>query len=810
MSAQPTVRIRPRWHKVLSDLWGNKVRTLLVVASIMVGLFAMGMIATIHDILFRDTRTSYAAVNPANIQVNAGNFDDDMVDTVRSVEGVKEAEGVRLFYLMVRTGSDQWSRIAIQAIPNFDQMTINRVLLDRGSWPPRDHQIVVERNKQGDLYQAQPGMMEVRLSSGKIRRLALTGVVHDLTVGITSVSGGYFTAPIQGYINTDTLEWLEQPDSYNLLYETVKDQADDESHIRAVANRVTKIMEDNGGLVFNSIVRGSHDHPNAAYLDAMTGVLYILGFLVVFLSAFLITNTLSALLGQQAQQIAIMKTIGARSRQVSGLYMALITAYAALALALALPLSQDAGFRFTQFLAERLNVQIVSFRTSAWVALQLVGIAIVVPQAAGLVPILNGTRLRVQDALTGQVTESDPSRGNWFDRLIHRPGKTPRPLLISLRNTFRHKGRLLLTLITLILGGAVFIATFNVRLSLDDYIRKLSRYFAADVNLTMEQPYRISEIQQALQGVPGVGQVEGWSFARCELLLDNDQAGDAVQLLGPPVSSRLIQPILLKGRWIQSGDRKAIVLSERFLSRFPNLRVGDPIRLRVNGEKTTWTVVGFFQLAGKSAGFVAYTSYEYLSELVHQPNLASIYRVTSSTANLTLDQQREFGSRIETYLQNQDFNVSETQAGQYIINSSASGLNTLTIFLLVMAILTALVGSIGLMGTMSMNVLDRTREIGVLRAIGASDRAVMRLVIAEGLLIGLISWMLGTVASLPISQLLSDTIHLAVFDARSDFTFTPIGPLAWLGLVIVLSLLASILPARSAARLTIREALAYE
>ena len=175
-----------------------------------------------------------------------------------------------------------------------------------------------------------------------------------------------------------------------------------------------------------------------------------------------------------------------------------------------------------------------------------------------------------------------------------------------------------------------------------------------------------------------------------------------------------------------------------------------------------------------------------------------------------MDEQRALGARVEAYLQERGFGVTEVQAGQSIVDNSAKGLDTLTTFLLVMAFLTAIVGSIGLMGTMSMNVLDRTREIGVMRAIGASDHAVMNMVIIEGVLIGLISWVLGTLLAVPISKLLSDTIHLAIFDARSEFIFTLTGPLYWLGLVILLSVLASVIPARSAARLTIREALAYE
>jgi putative ABC transport system permease protein len=83
-------------------------------------------------------------------------------------------------------------------------------------------------------------------------------------------------------------------------------------------------------------------------------------------------------------------------------------------------------------------------------------------------------------------------------------------------------------------------------------------------------------------------------------------------------------------------------------------------------------------------------------------------------------------------------------------------------------------------------------------------------VIVEGLLIGMISWLLGSLLAFPISTLLSNSISLALFDAPSDFGFTPLGFLLWLAAAFVLSILASVLPAGNAARLTIREVLAYE
>lgn len=813
-------RFSPRWHKVFADLWGNKIRTLLVVASVAVGLFAIGSMATIREILLTDMRESYAQVKPMNIQVSAANLTDDLVETVRSIDGVKDAEAVRAFDAMVRTGPEEWKRITLTAIPDFEDQRINLVRLEQGIWPPADRQVAIERNKAHELPAGVGGMLEIKLPSGTIRQLPVVGQVHDQTIGSVSGGGGYFMAPIQGYISTDTLEWLEQPDAYNLLLVTAAENSDDETHLRELAYRISETIEDGGGLVYNAAVRETHDHPNSMYIEAMSGILLLLGGLVVFLSAFLITNTLSSLLNQQAQQIAIMKTIGARSKQVVSIFIALIFVYGLLALLISLPLSSQAAFGLLDFLAVQLNFNVMNYRMVPLAVILQVVIALIVPQAAGIWPVLRGARVKVQEAFSGSISERDPAQMGWFDRQIaalstgRRRFKLSRPLLISLRNTFRHKGRLVLTLITLMLGGAIFIATFNVRASLEQYIERLGKYFIADVNITLQDPQRITKIQEMLLEMPQVEAVEGWAVARSELLLENDQAGDAVQLLAPPGDTPLVEPILLKGRWVRKGDENAIALSERFMASYPDLEPGDTIRLRVNGEETEWVVVGFFQLAGNSAGYIAYTNYEYLSEVIHEPNRAAVFRITARRGpdgrKLTLDEQRALGLQIEQYLQNRGIDVSEVTAGYSMTQDSAKGLDILTTFLLIMALLTAAVGSIGLMGTMSMNVIDRTREIGVMRAIGASDRAVMNLVMVEGILIGTISWLLGTLLSIPISFMLSDIISMAVFQNPSVFAFTLTGPLAWLAAVIVLSTLASVIPARTAARLTIREALAYE
>jgi putative ABC transport system permease protein len=253
-----------------------------------------------------------------------------------------------------------------------------------------------------------------------------------------------------------------------------------------------------------------------------------------------------------------------------------------------------------------------------------------------------------------------------------------------------------------------------------------------------------------------------------------------------------------------------VAINERFLSLYPDLEVGDSLRMTIDDRETSWVVVGIFQLVGNSAGNIAYTNYETLSEIIGQPNLASTYRVVGDREGMSEAEQDDLGQQVERALAAAGIGVTEILSGESMSRLASDGFSILTAFLLFLAVLTALVGSIGLAGTMSMNVLERTREIGVMRAIGATNPILMRLVIVEGLIIGVLSWILGSLLAFPISKVLADSIAQAIFGAPSTLGVTPTGFLIWLGAVILLASLASVLPARHATRLTIREVLAYE
>lgn len=811
--------IRPRWRKVFTDLIDNKLRTALVVFSIAVGVFSIGVISGAYVIIANDMSASYSANNPMNIELRMSDpFNSDLVTTIKDMRGVADAEGRRIFSMRVRvTGSNQWTTLNIVAIEDYKKVKVNLLKPLSGEFSPGKKQIMLEKKAMAALNVPQNSNLEFELPDGTTRLMSVIGVVQDQTTG-----AGDFLAPPFAYINIDTLAYLHQPEGFNRLFVTVSDGKNDDLHLRQMAAFVKDKVEKTDIAVARTRVAKTNEHPMASTVQAILGILLALGVLILFLSSSLIANTLSALLNQHLRHIGVMKLIGGRRSQIFVMYIVLIMAFGVIALLIAVPLGGQGAFGLANFIADKMNFSLLGYRIVPLAFIIQIAVGLAVPLLAGLLPVLNGSRITVLRAISGDASreiETNQSRTEKVETswerfqnkvtivLAHRGIHIPRPLLISLRNTFRRRGRLILTLFTLTMGGAIFIAVFNVRVTLFDYIDAIGEYFKADVTVSFDRPYRLVEVESVGMKFPGVVKVEGWAFANAEVLYSDKTAAENLLILAPPVASTLVTPILVSGRWLQSGDSKAITVSESILEKFPDLQPGQSLTMKVEGKEDTWQVVGIFKFVSQQ-GTIAYGTYDYISRITNLANRSVSFRIVTKSHD-ALSQQK-MAEAIDRHFRDKGFHVTESRTGKSTLSTASESLDILVAFLLVMALLTASVGSMGLAGTMGMNVLERTREIGIMRSIGAVDNEIMRTVIVEGVVIGSISWVLGALLSFPFTYLLSTIVSLAIFNSPIDVHFTWLGYVIWLVVVLVLSALASVLPARNAARLTIREVLAYE
>jgi putative ABC transport system permease protein len=796
--------IKPRWSKVLSDLWDNKLRTILVVASIAVGVFAVGTIVTAYVILSEDIGAGFSSRNPANIDIQIDPFYEDFVRAIERDPGVLDAEGRLIVNVRAREDGENWEKIKFIGINDFDEMHVNQLTVIEGTKTPGRRELVVSDDFLNRTGFEVGDMIEIELPNGNTQSLPLVGLVSDQATNGSDFMGGGI-----GYTTLDTMKWLGVGDHYNHLYVRVEGNPNDEIRILATSELIERKIERNNLEVYRTNTRLSNEHPMTSIILALLGVLGALGGLILILSSSLIVNTLNSLLTQHLRQIGVMKLVGARRAQIMGMYLILVLSYGLAALIIALPLSGLAGYGLARYITGFINAEVQAFRMIPIAIVLQILIAILIPLIAGYLPINSGSKANVRRAINNDRPGGQASGAGFLNQVSQWFQWLSRPILLSLRNTFRRKGRLALTIFTLTVAGAIFIAVFNVRSSMGNFMDQIGQHFKADITLSFSRPYSISRVKQVLLPIYGVEDLEGWGAASVELLNPDDHVLETVRIMAPPTDSVLVDPEIIAGRWLLPEERKALVLSDSIYDLYPNLLPGDTIRVDTPEDRQeNWVVVGVFRFTGNMEDLLGYADYGFISDLLDMPNQALTFRLI--TDDHSADAQAQIGREIDGYLRDRDFMVNEVEIGTFTRGQSTKGINILITFLLLMALLTAFVGSIGLTGTMGMNVLERTREIGVMRAIGAMDREIIKSVVIEGGFIGGITWVLAIFLSFPISYVLLNIVSEAMMGSLMRLTITYQGTLIWLGAVLFLSLIASILPARNAASLTIREVLAYE
>ena len=810
--------IGPRWRKILRDLWGNKMRTLLVILSIAVGVFGVGTVTLTFTLVQNEMMANYQRAHPASATIYTDAFDDNLLETVRRMPGVAEAEARTSITVRLRISADEWKAISLYALADFHNIAINYVVPqkfydpaptfggERGTWPPAEREVVLERSSL-----LLPGMLpagiqvgdsiEVETVSGQQRLLRVAGLAHEETQYPAT-----FQNQAYGYITLDTQEWITGSRLNDQLLLTFKDKSLDKDGVTAIANKVKEKIEASGRTVYVVQVPDPGKHPLQDIFAGLLLLLNGLGFASLILSGFLVVNTISALLSQQIRQIGIMKAIGARASQIVLLYLVMIFLFGVLSLVIAIPLSILAASRLSLYLAGFINTDFPAFTIPAGVLILEIAIGLLVPMIAGVFPVIAGTRVTVREAISDYGI-SNVAKPNWFDRLLMSVRMISRPMRLSLRNTFRRKGRLALTLLTLILGGTIFISVLSARDSMSQTLEDLLKYWKFDVFETFARPHRIEQIQQLVGDVPGVTSVETWGFQNARRLRADGSESDGMILFAPTIGTKMLDPTVMRGRWLLPDDENALVVSNSFLQKETDINVGDEITLKIANREYQWRVVGVVN-ARFGAGGVAYANRDYYARAVGEVGRATSVQLVTTKHDAQF--QAQVKKEVEERFKKAGVRVGFGMTSGDIRTSNEVFFNIVAGLLLVMAFLMALVGGLGLMGTMSLNVLERTREIGVMRAVGASNGAVRGVVLVEGMFIGILSGLISIALAYPIGALIAEGVGTAVFQQPLSYQFSISGAVIWMVLVIILSVLASILPANNASRLTVREILAYE
>jgi len=801
------VTVSPRWRKVARDLGGHKFRTLLVVLSIAVGIFAITVVMGGRGILLREFETVYGSSVPATISFDVDSADESVVREVERYEGVRRAEGLRSFSVRYTRGdqpsevlSTGWDTLFVRAMPDISTSGIEKMTLEEGSsWPPATGEIVLERsvNMVADYH---PGDIVTVESPGGTRGvLRVTGLVHDI-----NAFPAQFVAGTTGYVSMETLRSLDEPVSFNSIRLVAEEELTQAGASRLAMNIRDDVLVARGLRVLQTYVPEPGSHFLGDIFKGVSLLLLALGVLSLFLSGFLVITTVQAIMAQQVSQVGIMKAIGGRADQVTWMYLVMVAVYGLLAIIVGMPAGAAAGRWFTEFAADLLNFRVTSLAPPPYVVFLGVLVGVGVPLLAAVVPVRLGTRISVVRALNATGMSGTTFGHGLIDRALGLLHGLPRPVALSIRNTFLRKGRLALTLTTLVLASAVVMSVMSVRTSILATVDEVDMW-RFDAQFYFAVPQSREAVERIASGVDGVTAVSSMPEYRSVYERSDGTESESIDIIGVRPDSDFVVPRITEGRWLVPGDRAAIVLNEDVTQSEPELVVGTTASFNILGEEREFEVVGV--VSAGLMGPVAFAPVEHLDSVTGFPGAATRLQVRTPTGDS--DEQARVARSVEQRLEQRSVPVAFTQTSSEQRDQVASQLGILVTFLAIMGVILAIVGVIGLTGTMTINVLESTREIGVMRAIGASHGSVYQIFVAEGVLIALIAWAVGAVVSYPMSWMLLDLLSNAM-GLPLTFAFSWPGVGLWLASVTVIAVLASLLPAYRAAQVSVRDAIAYE
>ncbi len=799
------------WHKVWFDLWQRKGRTALAVLSIAAGVFAIGMIFGMVDQLLSTMDAAHVATRPAHLQVIiAGSVDEELADSVLRVEGVTGVEPMNLISGRYKTGPDEpWLSTTIVMRQDYANQQFDDYTLLAGDWPTR-REMGVERLSHNSfgLNMGDEIILEMPQTN---RTYPLNGIIRHPFVPPPDFGGDtYF------FVSHEIMAQLGVPRGrYNQLLVQVEPYSEAYAKDRAAA--IKEHLNKQGTDVFLTLYQEPETHWGRQLVEGVTLVLQVLAVVSLAASVILVINTMTAVITQQTDQIGVIKAIGGTSGTITRIYLVGVLVYGVLAALIALPLGMGGAYLASKELLNIFNIDYEVFTYSNTAVSAQLAAAIIAPLLAALWPILSGARISVREAIASYGLGGDFGF-SWFDRLIDRVGQRflPTPYAIALGNIFRRKGRLILSQLVLIAAGTMFIMVLTLSASLTNTLENELNRRGYDIRIAFPRGERSETLLNIADGLSTLDTAEAWYTATGTVLREGqrvqDTAGLGAELFAVPSGSTMYNPNITRGRWLTPQDDGQVVVVSQDTADFNNLEIGDTLTIDLGlVGKANWILIGTYQAVAPEPFTTdpIYAPATAVLDVTKQANTARqlLLRTQNPTADSTAVALHELRNEFE--LRNMPINMFVTRTifeeREYAYNQFA----IVTNLLLLLAVVMGIVGGIGLMGSLSISVVERTREIGVLRAIGAETPTIVGMFVMEGVLQGVLSWLIAVPLALLTAWPLARLLGQVIVETNLDFAFSYTAVFVWLAVTIIIGVMASVVPAVGASRISVRESLAY-
>ena len=784
-------------RKSLTDLTRRKARTFFTVLTLSLAVASVGLFA-VPSVMQQAMEREVAVNQSADVTVSFKPLElsDGVLARLERLSNVTAVEPRSSFVTRVWVG-ERRRRAIVVGVPDYGHQRVDIVAIRSGAAPTGEAVLTEHNNAERRGFEATTGdVARLMAADGHVRVLPISGVGRNLTDGEADPSNDWITF----YGSSQSVAALSGAPGYTTLGIRLRDnrRAAAEQTIAAVRAELRRLTSFAG---FSDLpqIRDPGSYPGQEGFSNIASLFNVLTLLALVTALVLVSNTMTTLIGEQTGEIAAMKAIGARRRDIRRVYLRTALLLGALGAVIGAALGVLLAFGLVKLFASMFFGVDAGFAVSVPVVVASALLGLAGPPVAALPAVRRAARLPLNEALN--AAGSAVGGQGRLDALLRRVHGVPRSVQIGLRGLGRRKRRSAATAVQVSLAVATLLALLSVGAG----VTKITggwfddNHFDTWVQPVSSKPFG-PEQARVIDSTPGVRVAQPWLSNTVRV------AGQDAQAWGLPAKP-LMNTRVAEGRWYSSAEAHAgatVAVLGRTIAKTLGAGVGDAVRVGTSGEPVTLRVIGISANQADNGGAI-FLPTATLQAALGTPGLINNYWVAMTSAEhgaidrtttALEDRLAGRGSSVGTLV---NYEAREQQI-------AANGMVTQTIT--VLGLLIVAISMVGLVNAITMAVLERTREIGMLRSVGARARDVRAIFGTEGLVVTLAGWLAGV----PLGYVLARAIGWLAGNAVGlDIAFVfPLGnvAIALIGTVL-LALLVMLAPLRRAVRFKPGEAIRY-
>ncbi|APV51296.1 hypothetical protein BWI17_17350 [Betaproteobacteria bacterium GR16-43] len=782
------------WRKVLGDARQNG--KMLAVIALVLAMGTAGVVAALdaQAILKREIAASFLGAKVPDIALWFERDAPAAQALVAAHEGVAGVEPRRVAFTRIAARDGSWLPMRLTILRDIDAQSVGRIHRHGDAAAAGGSGLWIEQSGAALLAEQVGERLRVRTPSGAIASEPLAGFVHDPSVA-PSVQERFVFA----FATPEVAARLGQSAEFDQLWVRMVQRGDTANAVLLGEELRDALKAVGKPLLRFEAMPGSH--PHAALMNAMLRVLGVLSAIAFICSASLAGYLVSAWMKREVRQVGILKAIGARWHQVALQYVLLLGPLVLVVAAIAVPAGGALGLALVRHYAISLNIDVVDWSAGSVLLAQQLAFTLAIAFASMAWPIVRASRMSVREAIHDAGIASPLTAGSRLAKSLTLPGGLR--WTFAARNAMRRPFRLALVLFALAGGGALLLTTHSNYESLMAVIDANLAHQGHDLEVFLPRAVPAAPLEAAVRPVPGVEIAEAWRRARVSVAGEGTSSTTLklIGLAGYPPGSRLFKLPVLEGRAPAEGAPDEILMTRTVQEPYPQVKLGSDVTLQFRERRVNVRVVGIVEEIGSPVFYAPFAAFD---AVTGQGDASTVLRAKTRS-----DSPEAVASAVDQALLEARLPPVQMVTRAMFRDALDEHFNVVGDVLRMVALAAALAGAIVLGAGTAFNVMERTREIGVLRALGATPRSIAAMLLAEGISIAATGALLSIAISIGLTLAMNGAASRGLLHVAVPLRFSMPG-LAILAGGLVLVVLAVWLTLRLSLRRSVRESLAFE